>query len=190
MQSSVELPGDEVSVTADEAPKASLRIALALLVVSAATILAALGFQYIGRYQPCALCLMQRTPYYVGVPIAALAVLAGFRRAARVVLIVLFVAFAAVMTYGAGLGVYHAGVEWGIWMGPATCAPTGGVSDVGDMLDQLEHDIAPSCTEATWRFLGLSFAGWNAVISILLVGLGILGVASARPRVASQTRRT
>ena len=68
---------------------------------------------------------------------------------------------ALLMLYNAGLGAYHAGVEWGFWEGPASCAPSVGVGSAADMLDQLQNAHAPSCTEATWRFLGLSFAGWN-----------------------------
>ena len=108
---------------------ASLWLALLILAIAAATILGALGFEHIGGYQPCALCLMQRTPYYVGVPVAAATLLA-----------VLFACAAApardrssrssplLMLYGGGLAVYHSGVEWGFWEGPASCAPSVGVA--------------------------------------------------------------
>jgi len=91
------------------------------------------------------------------------------------------------MLYNAGLGIYHSGVEWGFWEGPAACAPSVGVGSAADMLGQLETVRAPSCTEASWRFLGLSFAGWNVLVSLLLAGLG--GLAAIRPygsRTASQ----
>jgi disulfide bond formation protein DsbB len=150
--------------------RGGLLAALAMLAVASATILAALAFEHIGGYQPCALCLMQRTPYYVGIPVAAAAAVAAWMRAPRAALALLFAAFAALMLYGAGLGAYHAGVEWGVFEGPAACAPSVGVGSAADMLSQLgEH--APSCTEATWRFLGLSFAGWNVVVSALLVAV-------------------
>jgi len=36
-----------------------------------------------------------------------------------------------------------------------------------------------SCTEAAWRFLGLSLAGWNVLISLALAAFAAL--AAARP---------
>jgi disulfide bond formation protein DsbB len=162
----------------DRGPLTLLRwLALGILVLSAATILGALGFEHIGGYQPCALCLMQRTPYYLGVPLAAAALLAVWLGAPRSITVTLFGAFAVLMLYGAGLAVYHSGVEWALWEGPASCAPTIGVGSAEDMLNQLTTQHAPSCTDAPWRMLGLSFAGWNVLVSALLF---LLGAAAAR----------
>jgi len=162
-------------------------LGLAMVVIGAAALLTALGFEHLGGYQPCALCLQQRVPYYVGIPLAAAAALAAAWRAPRAMLTVLFALFAALMLYNAGLGVYHSGVEWGFWEGPAACAPSVGVGSAADMLGQLQTSRAPSCTEATWRFLGLSFAGWNVLVSLLLAGLGALAAVRAYgSRTASQ----
>src|SRR5687768_1679735 len=145
-------------------------LALTILLVAAAAILAALGFEHIGGYQPCALCLMQRTPYYLGIPLAAAAAGAAGLNAPRPLVASLFAVFAALMLYSSGLAAYHAGVEWGFWEGPAACAPTVEIGSAAEMLSQLETAHAPSCSEATWRFLGLSFAGWNVLISAMLAG--------------------
>jgi disulfide bond formation protein DsbB len=153
-------------------------IALAMFALAAATILAALAFERFGGYLPCALCLMERTPYYAGVPLAAVSLAGAWLLWPRRVRVALFIGFAALMVYSAGLGAYHAGVEWGIFAGPATCAPSVGVESAAEMLEQLKKH-APSCTEATWRFLGLSFAGWNALISLLLAVFGAAGAAAA-----------
>src|SRR4051812_16310964 len=76
-----------------------LWLALLILVVAAATILGALGFEHVGGYLPCHLCLMQRTPYYVGVPVAALTVLAVAFAAPRLLVAAMFAGFAALMLY-------------------------------------------------------------------------------------------
>jgi disulfide bond formation protein DsbB len=99
-------------------------LGLSVLVVASVAILAALGFEHLGGYQPCALCLMQRTPYYLGIPAAAIAALAVWMRASRPLIIVLFAAVAVLFLYNAGLAAYHAGVEWRFWEGPASCAPS------------------------------------------------------------------
>lgn len=163
-----------VRIAAPDASRRLLWLALAMLVIAAAAILGALAFEHIGGYLPCALCLMQRTPYYIGVPLAAVALAAVGVKAPRLLLVVLFAAFALLMLYGAGLGAYHAGVEWGFWEGPAACAgTTADPTSVEDLFAQLQTTHAPSCTEATWRLAGLSFAGWNVLVSALLAALGL-----------------
>lgn len=158
-------------------PKGILWLAILVFAIALATILGALGFEHIGGYLPCHLCLMQRTPYYIGVPVGAATVLAVAIAAPRPLIAALFAIFAALMLYGAGLAVFHSGVEWGFWAGPASCAPSIGVTSAEDMLNQLQNTHAPSCTDAALRILGLSFAGWNALVSVLLV---ILAAAGAR----------
>lgn len=160
------------------APLPLLPLAVLTLVIAAATILGALAFERIGGYLPCPLCLMQRTPYYVGIPVLLAAIVALRFNAPRFALITLFAIFAALMLYNAGLGAYHSGVEWGFFEGPESCATTTGpATSLDDVLARVQGTVPPSCTEATWRFAGLSFAGWNALISALLA---LLGIAAAR----------
>ncbi|MFZ1106227.1 MAG: disulfide bond formation protein B [Hyphomicrobiaceae bacterium] len=143
-------------------------LAMLVLAAATATILAALAFEHIGGYDPCALCLQQRYAYYVGIPatVAALALLLQVQpKAAAVVLLAVGVGFLV----NAGLGVYQAGAEWKLWDPPSTCAAAAGLPtfDAGS----LSIDRVPAlCGVASWRFLGLSFAGWNAVISAALAG--------------------
>jgi disulfide bond formation protein DsbB len=157
-------------------------IALALLALAATAILAALGFEVIGGYQPCALCLMQRTPYYLGIPLAAAIAIAAWMGAHRSLLILGFGIVTALFLYNAGLAAYHAGVEWRFWEGPASCAPSVGVGSAADMLNQLQNSHAPSCTDATWRLVGLSFAGWNVLISAAIASLALLGIRASLVR--------
>jgi disulfide bond formation protein DsbB len=139
-----------------------------VLFAAVAAILAALGFQYIGGYAPCPLCLQQRYAYYAGVPLLFLALVltAADRRALAAVL---FLAVAAGFLANAGLGVYHSGVEWKFWAGPDTCGTAQGLStSAGGLLENIEKTRVVRCDEAAWRFLGLSFAGWNVLISLAL----------------------
>src|SRR5262249_48765663 len=78
--------------------------------------------QYVLHYQPCPLCLEQRISYYVGIPLAVVVALAARLRAPRRLLIAGLAAIALAMFIGAGLAVYHAGVEWHLWAGPAECS--------------------------------------------------------------------
>lgn len=138
----------------------------------AITVGTALGFQHIGGYIPCKLCLEQRLPYYVGVPVMALAFLSAALKAPPIVTRGLLLVGGLLMTWGLYLGGFHAGVEWGWWPGPTDCgvvaAPQGGS---GSLLDQLNAVIPPSCDQAAGRFLGLSFAGWNVITSLVLAAI-------------------
>ncbi|MCV9967565.1 disulfide bond formation protein B [Pararhizobium sp. BT-229] len=147
----------------------------------AATVGGALAFEHIGGYIPCALCLMQRTPYYWGIPIGILAIVTSVLKMPAWLTRTLLLAIGILMLVGAGLGVYHAGVEWHFWEGPATCATTasGVSSNVGDLLGDLDSKHGPSCTDAALRVLGLSFAGWNVIASVILAAIALRGAAKA-----------
>jgi disulfide bond formation protein DsbB len=154
--------------------------ALAVTLIAAATIAAAWGFELIGGYIPCALCLEERIPYYIGVPVALAALIASLIAVPARLPRALLVATALVFAYGAYLGIYHAGAEWGFWPGPADCAAGAApaTTSAADILSQLDSVRVVSCTEATWRFppdWGLSFAGWNAAISVLLALVALWG---------------
>ncbi|MEM7192184.1 MAG: disulfide bond formation protein B [Pseudomonadota bacterium] len=134
-------------------------------------ILMALGFEHIGGYAPCELCLQERYAYYFGIPAALIAFFAargnsfGF---ARLVLLLIAIGF----LLNAGLGVYHAGAEWKFWPGPDTC---GGGFELTWGEGGIQDTPVIRCDEAAWRMLGLSFAGWNVVISLILAGVALFG---------------
>jgi disulfide bond formation protein DsbB len=152
----------------------SLFLALGMAVVVGT----ALGFQYIGGYIPCALCLLQRQPYYYAIPIAILGALASLFGLPNWIGRALLLAAGMLMVVGAGMGVYHAGVEWHFWPGPATCSTSAGsmTQSAGDLLTQLNTITGPSCTDAALRVLGLSFAGWNVIASLVLAAFAFIGV--------------
>ena len=139
---------------------------------SAAILVSALGSQFIGGLSPCPLCIWQRWPHVAAVVVAALAVTVLWRYARPLALLGMLA-----MLVGAGLGLYHTGVERGWWEGPDTCTS----SDITNLsTDQLLAQIMSAplvrCDEVQWDLLGLSLASWNAVISL---GLAALWLASA-----------
>lgn len=153
---------------------------LLLLAGGTAAIAAAWGFQLIGGYLPCKLCLEQRIPYYAGLPLAVLALLALTARRTSLALVLLMIV-AAVFAYGAGLGAYQSGAEWGLWLGPSDCGGGGATpKSAANMLQALQHTRVVSCSEASWRLLGLSFAGWNMVASAAVAVLAMFAGYQAR----------
>ena len=148
-----------------------------------AAILTAWGFQILGGYAPCKLCLEQRVPYYIGLPLALLALVLLWKGHMRSLAMLLLLAVAAVFVYGAGLGVYQSGAEWGFWPGPVDCGGGAAIpSSAAGMLNALKSTRVVSCTEASWRLLGLSFAGWNAVASAAVALLALAAALGLRAR--------
>lgn len=156
-------------ITAATGPQQT-RTALFLAFAMAFVVGSALAFEHIGGYIPCALCLTQRLPYYVGAPLMLLAALSAARGFPPLLTRGLLLVGGLLMSYGLVLGVYHSGVEWHWWEGPSSCATAaqGVTTDAGNLLGEINSKKPPSCDKAALRVLGLSFAGWNVLASIAL----------------------
>ena len=121
-------------------------------------------FQLMG-YAPCKMCLWQRYPHAVAIVLGILAlILTRFQTQ-----LALLGALAALTT--CGIGVYHTGVERDWWEGPTSCTGGGALN----LADPLNTDIAPivMCDDVVWSLMGLSMASYNALISLVLLGLWI-----------------
>ena len=154
--------------------------AAAIAVIGLATILGAYFFQYGLGYRPCPLCLEQRIAYYVAIPLAAMVMLGMSVGSSRKVMTLAFVAIAVAMLWNAGLGAYHSGVEWQWWEGPKECSgPVTNFGPAGSLIDTIQNTRVIRCDEAAWRFLGLSLAGYNVLISLALVAIALWGAAAA-----------
>jgi disulfide bond formation protein DsbB len=154
----------------------------AVAAAAAATTLAiAHGFEAAG-YEPCPLCLRQREVYWGVLAIAAISAFFWARRPeSRVTRAVEALLGAAFLT-GALVAIYHAGVEWKFWPGPASCSGSqlGGLSgaDIAKALTTGGHHVV-LCTEAAWRdpAVHLSMAGWNALLSLGLAAVSFLAAS-------------
>ncbi|MBV1701041.1 MAG: disulfide bond formation protein B [Hyphomicrobiales bacterium] len=151
------------------------RAAIVIFLVAFATIAGAWIYQANG-YAPCELCLKERIPYYIGVPLAALVFGlasrgAGLARAGLWALALLFV-------FSSAFGIYHTGVEHHLWAGPTAC--TGdfhAANSMAGFMQQLQTVKVVRCDVVSVRVFGLSMALWNAIIS---AGLAVLAVLAAR----------
>ncbi len=155
--------------------KTPFAIALAILAIAVSSIVGAFVFEAFG-YAPCELCLKERIPYYAAIPVAWLALLFS-AQGLKTLLRAGFVVLTLIFTASVVLGAYHAGVEWGLWPGPSAC--TGALehaSSSEDFLKQLESVKVARCDAPALRILGLSLAGWNALISGALIALSVAGL--------------
>jgi disulfide bond formation protein DsbB len=170
------------SLAHDDANPA-LMAALAITALAAGTLAGAWYFQLVLDIRPCPLCLEQRYAYYLAIPLGALTALAAGWRAPRTVLLAGLALLALAALGNAVLGTYHAGVEWGFWQGPTDCTgPIGGLGSAGDLLKRLDTVKVIRCDEVQWRFLGLSLAGYNVLISLLMAAIAAWGFARTARR--------
>ena len=155
--------------------------ALAVTVIAAATLAGAWFFQLVLDIRPCPLCLEQRYAYYLAMPLGALTALAAARGAPRAVLYAALAILAAAALANAWMGAYHAGVEWQFWQGPTDCSgPVVDLGRAGTLLERLDTVKVTRCDEVQWRFLGLSLAGYNVLISLLMAAIAAWGMVSAK----------
>jgi disulfide bond formation protein DsbB len=141
---------------------------------SAAMLAAAHAFETFGGYAPCHLCFYQRDVYWAALTVGVAGFALGYMklrwsdRVASGLLGLLFLV-------GAGVAAYHAGVEWKWWPGPASCTGGGGgikATDLTAFMSGAKTHVV-QCDEAAWRMFGISMAGYNAVISLVLAGLSV-----------------
>jgi len=168
---------------------------LALDESAAAAVIALLGlltiggfffFQYGLGYQPCPLCLEQRTAFYVSVPLAALLLLGAGYGASRKILLLGFAVIALAMLWNTGLSAYHAGVEWKFWQGPIDCSGPIRQLGEGSLLSRLQNVRLVRCDEAAWRLFGISLAGYDVLISLLLAAVAGYGFMRTLARPAER----
>jgi disulfide bond formation protein DsbB len=159
----------------------SARIDLLLVLLgSAAVIGGALLFQYVGGLAPCELCLLERWPYYIGMPLAVLVIAGGGWRnlliGGSALVMLLFLA-------SSGLAFYHVGVEQHWFAGPSACTGgSTGAKSLEDLRAQLMATQPVRCDEPQWTLFGVSLAGFNLLASLALAVLAILALRDAAGR--------
>lgn len=144
-----------------------VRNAPALILAASIIVLgSALASQYWGGLAPCKLCIWQRWPYVATIVAALLALIVYRRPGARRFLVgICALAFAI----GGGIAVYHAGVEQGWFPGPGSCSGAATMAEtVEDLRRLLLTQPVVRCDEIQWSLFGVSMAGYNAIISLIL----------------------
>lgn len=149
---------------------------LALTALSLFIILGAWGFQLIAGLAPCPLCLEQRIPWYILIPVAGATTFGLLNAWPRRTLLALFAVAIILTVWAAYLGLFHAGVEYKWWPGPSTCTTGAGTFDPNLDLEQLGKTKVPMCDIVPWSLFGISLAGFNFLFSLAGVALSTLGL--------------
>jgi disulfide bond formation protein DsbB len=161
----------------------ALVAALAVGLIALATLAGAWFFQLVLDIRPCPLCLEQRYAYYLAIPLAVLVAIAAARDVPRGLVVTGLVVLALAALANGVLGGYHAGVEWTFWQGPTDCSgPVVDLGKAGSLLERLDTVKVIRCDEVQWRFLGLSLAGYNVLISLLMAAIALWGAGKTARR--------
>ena len=135
-----------------------------VLVFSVLSLALAYFIQYMLNHKPCNLCIIERIPYISAVIlISLLFIMNKFERVIAGIVMVFFI-------FGAIVSFYHFGIEQGFFSESLVCNLGSSTDNLSkeNLLKQLESKTVISCKNVTFRFLGLSLATVNTVISILL----------------------
>ena len=124
--------------------------------------------QYVLGHKPCNLCIIERIPYIAAIILISLIFILNRYQKIISSLILIFFIFGSVVSF------YHFGIEQGFFSESLVCdlgnsQPT----NKEELLNQLKKAEIVSCKDVTFRFLGLSLATINTIISIILSGIMI-----------------
>ena len=125
--------------------------------------------QYVLGHKPCNLCIIERIPYIAAIILISLIFILNRYQKIISSLILIFFIFGAVVSF------YHFGIEQGFFSESLVCdLGNGQPLNEEDLLKQLKKTEIVSCKDVTFRFLGLSLATINTVISLILSGIMII----------------
>ena len=124
--------------------------------------------QYVLGHKPCNLCIIERVPYIAAIILISLIFILNKYQKIISSLILIFFIFGAVVSF------YHFGIEQGFFSESLVC-DLGNTRPLNkeELLNQLKKTEIVSCKDVTFRFLGLSLATINTVISLILSGIMI-----------------
>jgi disulfide bond formation protein DsbB len=139
-------------------------------------IAAALFMQHVVGVQPCILCVYQRWPYVLLAMIGLAVLVFGRHRRLRVGLLALA---GLVMVVGCGIAMFHVGVEQHWWSATAGCGVPPPAATVEELRARLLATPTVRCDEVSWSLFGISLAGYNIVLTLLLAGFALVSARRA-----------
>ena len=131
--------------------------------IAIALLAGAYGFQYFGNLAPCEMCWWQRYALMATAGLAALSLATRSRSLAA--------ASIAALLVNAGIAVFHAGVEQHWWQGITACAAPMVTGTTAEVIGAMMAQPLVRCDAIAWSLLGVSMAGWNALVSLAIGGL-------------------
>ncbi len=143
---------------------------LVILLGSSAALTAAFMFEYIGNLRPCSLCIYQRIPHALIIILSLIWLINAQYRKVNIVVGILSV---IILLGGATIAGFHVGVEEHLWEGTQECGNNLEGTSVEAMRLKLLQEPIARCDEIVWSMLGISMAGYNVLLSIIMAALAL-----------------
>ena len=135
---------------------------LFILFYSLLAIFFALYVEHVLGYKPCKLCLYQRIPYIVSIFISFVGY--NYFKNDKILILILVIFSISVLISG-----YHYGIENNIFEEFSGCtASTLEIIDKSELLKSLNDNVS-SCKDVNFKLFGISLAGINFLLSLLIV---------------------
>tara|TARA_Y100001970_G_C13967704_1_gene716484 strand:- start:148 stop:624 length:477 start_codon:yes stop_codon:yes gene_type:complete len=139
---------------------------LFILFYSLLAIFFALYVEYVLGYKACKLCLYQRIPYVIAIFISFV----GYNFYKNNKILILIIAIFSISFFIAG---YHYGIENNIFDEFSGCTNESlETIDKSEILKSLNSNIV-SCKDVNFKLFGISLAGINLLLSLLIVAYSI-----------------
>ena len=145
---------------------------LLFLFISILVLLIVYYLEFFQGITPCQLCIYQRLPYFIIILLAASFLLIKNQNLKKITFIFYIFIFASSLT----MSVHHFGVENSFWNALTNCESySKTLSNSNDLKEYLLNKDYVSCSDVSFKFLGISLAGYNVIISFILLVISIIG---------------
>ena len=134
-----------------------------ILLFSIFVLISAYFIQYVLKYQPCNLCLIERIPYFFSIIIISICLFTKkFEKLSIIILMFIFFS-------GTLIAFYHFGIEQGFIKESLVCDLNNVSNNLSKeaILNQLK-EMSVSCKDVTFKIFGLSLATFNIFITLIL----------------------
>ena len=133
-----------------------------ILFYSLLAILFALYIEHILQYKACKLCLYQRIPFLVAIFVSFI----GYSYSKNDKILILIIIIFSISFFISG---YHYGIENNIFDEFSGCVNNSfNITNKAELLKSLNNNI-PSCKDVNFKLFGISLAGINFLLSLLIV---------------------
>ena len=135
--------------------------------ISSSMLLSAFYLEYFHDAFPCDLCITQRWFHALIISYSLIAIFIHEKKFLANKFILIGLSITWIVSSVAGL--YHFGIEMNFWSGPDECSSS--IDFSKDLLKYLLNKSPIKCDEVMFKILGLSLAGWNALMSFVMFSI-------------------
>ena len=145
---------------------------LVFLFFSVTALIIVYYLEFFQNIQPCKLCIYQRIPYFIVILLSISFLLLNNQKLKKIT----FIFYILIFFFSLVMAIHHLGVEKNLWNSVTSCeAELKSFTNNNDLKEYLLNKDFVSCSQVTFKFLGISLAGYNVIVSFILFNLSVIG---------------